>query len=284
MGSTQFEPTDLDAYPAYPPGPFLAAAPLRIAGLDWRWVLIAADLVAAAALFLVARRRGFPELGVLAAAVYLLIPNIPVAYEFGWYEPLVAALLGVGLILVDRGWRLGYLVLGIALTSKQYGVVLALPLIKALWFHRLRFLFGLAAAFILILIPFIVWDADEFRRIVFEKHLDQGIRPDGLTAHTLLSNSFGLISDLGPVALGCIVLGIVWITRRTPTGRAVPAALWAAAALAIFFFFHSQAFFNYYYLCIYLLLLGIVASDGSDPRGRESLTCDPPAEQTQFAN
>jgi len=116
-----------DGYPFYPPLPFVLMAPASAAGLDVRWLNVAGDLLAAGALLVAGRHVNRSGFGALAAAAYLFHPATPMMTEQGWYEPMLAALAGWGLILAGRGRRLGDLLLGLALTGKQYGLVASAP-------------------------------------------------------------------------------------------------------------------------------------------------------------
>jgi hypothetical protein len=270
-------PADLDAYPFYPPLPFLVTLPFRAAGLDGRWAYLVCDLIAAGGLVLAGRRRGQPELGALGCAVYLLMPHTALLYAYGWYEPVVAALLAAGLLLVECRRRAGYLVLALGLTAKQYGVVLLVPLLRAFRGQRRLLFLGILAAAVGTLVPFFLWGPDDFLRVVLFKHLQLPNRTEAITVHTVAGHYLG-VRDLGrPQTLPLAGLLIGLVAWRTPAGGASP-ALWMGTALLVFFFFHNQGFYNYYYLCIYLLLLGVACT------GPQTAPVDTPAAGTGRAD
>src|SRR5262249_41566113 len=92
------EPPDLR--PAgYPPLPLLLSIPPRLLGADVRWSNVIADLLAAAAIMMAGMRRRVAWIGMIAAATYLNLVRVPFIIEQAWYEPMIAALLGLGLVL-----------------------------------------------------------------------------------------------------------------------------------------------------------------------------------------
>jgi hypothetical protein len=241
--------------PFYPPFPFLVALPFRAAGLDMRLANALCDLVAALALLGVAWQRGRPLAGAFLAAAYLNFPRVPYMMDQAWYEPMLAAALGTGLLLAERGRWPGYFLLGLGLTGKPYGVFLLPPLARGLWPKWKALLAGLILAGAVVLLPFFLWDPQAFLEKVFFYHLRNPIRYDGITLQAAAGNLFGVV--VPPLLLtAAAVLLVAWVTWRTPADAAAPAAP-MATALLVFCLFHSQAFFNYFYLCAYLLLLGL---------------------------
>jgi predicted small integral membrane protein len=239
----------------YPPLPFLVGAVVRACGGDVRLGNAACDVVAAAALLALAWGRGDRLLGSLLAASYLHFPRVPLITQLAWYEPMIAAALGVGLLQVARRWRLGYLVLGLGISGKQYGVVFLLPLLKALRGRRLALLGGTTLAVTLVVLPFFLWDTQAFLdRVVFYL-FDRTVRLDGITIPAAARNEFGV--EVPKWLCGFLALLLIGLVAwRTPAQGSF-AAPWMATSLLIFCLFASQAFINYYYLCQYLMLLGL---------------------------
>jgi hypothetical protein len=254
-GMTTYGPTRW-VLPAYPPLPMLFALPFRAVGLDVRYANVLCDLVAAWVLYRAGSRAGKPAVGALAAAAYLHFPQAPFMIEQAWYEPMLAACLGGGLLLAARGRFAGHLLLGIGLTGKQYGVALVWPWLKALWPHRKAFLIGIAVATALILGPFFLWNPRAFLDVVFYLHIEHGVQEDGLTLHTLAADLWGVaVPSAALWAVAAVV--IAWVTWQTPRGG-VRSAFWTGTALLVFCLCHNQGYFNYFYLCCYLFLLGVV--------------------------
>jgi Glycosyltransferase family 87 len=249
-----------DPRPAgYPPHPFLMTAPVRMLNADPRWANVGCDVVAAIALFLVATRRSRPEIGFLAAAAWLFLPMSTMMIESAWYEPMLAAMLGLGLWLAEiSGWRrwIGYCFVGLGLTAKQYGIAL-LPALA--WPHRQHWrpmLVGVLAG-MLVMLPWFAWSPRDFIDIVLVKHLQRP--PQFERALTIAGAWYHLTGNVPPrgllwgTAAGLIGL-IGW--RGPRTGAA--AAVGLGTALLVFSLFHTQGFFNYFYLVQYLWLLGAV--------------------------
>jgi hypothetical protein len=257
---------DYDALPAYPPLPFLLALPFRVAGIDVRYANVVCDLAAAAFLFGIAWNRGASLLGALAAGTYLFFPRAPFQIEQAWYEPMLAALLGGGWWLLARGSRLGYVLLGLGLTGKQYGVALLPPLAKALWPHRVALLAGLGIAIAIVILPFYLWDPGAFLDVILFRQLRRPVMESGLTLLNGAQRLLGL--SLPPVVMTGLALVVIgWITWRTPM-KTAGAGLWLGTALLTFCLCHVQGYFNYYYLCQYLLLVGLVGLGTEKPTGQ----------------
>lgn len=247
-------PAEYERYPFYPPLPLLFSLPFRAAGLDVRFANVVCDLLAALVLLELGRGRGRLLAGAFAAGAYLFFPRCPFMMEQAWYEPMLAAGLGGGLLLVERGWRLGYLLLGLGLTGKQYGPVLLLPLLWAFRRRWLPLLVGIAAAAALVILPFLLWGPTAFVDTTFFAHIRRPPRADALTVQVGAKSLYDV--ELSTALLWVVAgLATAWITWRTPQ-KATAAALWMGAALLTFCLLHKQGFYNYFYLCEYLLLLG----------------------------
>ncbi len=247
-------PAEYERYPFYPPLPLLFSLPFRAAGLDVRFANVVCDLLAALVLLELGRGRGRLLAGAFAAGAYLFFPRCPFMMEQAWYEPMLAACLGGGLLLVERGWRLGYLLLGLGLTGKQYGPVLLLPLLWAFRRRWLPLLVGLGIAAALVILPFLLWNPAAFVDVTFFAHMRRPPRDDALIIQVGARRLRGV--ELSTAQLWAVAgLATAWITWRTPQ-KSTAAALWMGAALLTFCLLHKQGFYNYFYLCEYLLLLG----------------------------
>jgi hypothetical protein len=274
-------PFSYDRYPFYPPLPILFGLPFHIAGLDVRLANVVCDLLAAWVLWQTARSRGCPLAGAFAAGIYLHFPRVPFLMEQAWYEPMLAATLGTGLYLVERihpsergksatentsppfaKTLLGYFLLGLGLTGKQYGIVLLPPLVKSQWRNWRLLLLGVVLASLTVIGPFFLWNPRAFLEVILFAFLDRPLRVDSITILVGVEDMFQFTTKFGlglPRALfwaiAMIFIGL--ITWRTPA-KTTASALWLGTALLTFCLFHTQGFFNYFYLCEYLFLLGIV--------------------------
>jgi hypothetical protein len=253
-----------DPHPAvYPPLPLLLMLPCRTAGVDVRWANVVCDLAAVLVLLAAAWGRAGPVAGALAAAIHLHLPRMPLLIENAYYEPMLAALLGGGLLLAERGRRSGYLLLGLALTGKQFGVVLAAPAGRGLRRHWRWLVAGLAVAGAAVVLPFFLWDPGAFWTVTVAKHLDQ----QPISAALTLANGLHDLLRVDPpryLMPSVAVVLVGWVSWRTPRAGA-EAALWMGTALLAACLCFVKAFFYYYFLCIYLLLLGACALATEEP-------------------
>jgi hypothetical protein len=247
----------------YPPLPIVLTMPFAALGLDVRLANVVGDLIAALVLHRAALRAGRPLLGALTAGAYLNLPGVPFMLQNAWYEPMLAALLGSGLLLAERGRWIGNLLLGLGLTGKQFGLPLAVPLWSAACREGGRraasFLAGIALAGALVILPFFLWSPGAFLNAVLYFHLAIGPDMLSLTVRSAIYRIIG--AQLPGWVWGLITLLLtVWVARRTPrTGGGGRTALWMGAVLLLFCLFFVKGYFNYFYLCSYLFLLGLAA-------------------------
>jgi hypothetical protein len=244
--------------PAYPPLPFLLCLPFRAVGLDVRWANIVGDLVAGVALFGVGVTRGRPSFGLLCSALFLNLPRSVWIIEQGWYEPMLAGLFGLGFWLIEfegrRRW-LGFILLALALTGKQFGLPLLFPLAWSQRQHWRMLLAGLIVAGF-VQLPWMVWSPHDFFDVILWKHLHRDPQFHSLTVASACQEFLGSTPPrilTWTLAAG-LILAISWRTPR----RGAAAALGVGTALFVFSIFHTQGFPNYFYLCEYLWLLGMV--------------------------
>lgn len=247
------EPPNNPDYPFYPPLPFFIVLPLAVGDVDVRFANVLCDMIAAAVLFLAARR---PALGFAAAALYLNLPRTPFMMEQAWYEPMLAALIGGGLLLGERGygWAGGILV-GMGLTAKQYGLPL-LPTVTS--GQRWRFLplaMGLLLGLV-VMAPFMVWDLAAFVHVVYTSQAARPTMVDSSTVAAAFQVLWGITLPR-PLLLGLLLLILGALAWTAPRG--LPSALWTGASLLAFSLLHTQGYFNYFYFAQYLMILGVVA-------------------------
>jgi hypothetical protein len=264
-----------DARPAtYPPLAILTGLPTALLGLDGRYVNVVADVLAALLIFLAARGRPQEHLGLLAAGLYLCLPRTPFMIEQGWFEPQMAALVGVWLwqagrmgtggpaearpLLTAQGERGAATWAGLALgglvAAKQLSLALLPVVIVACW-GRKRTLLTAAVVAAAVILPFVLWGPGDFWQIVVAKHLARPVIPHALTLLALAKQGLGL--DLPPILGWSFAAAMIaLITWRGPRQPVPGLGLWLAAALLAFVLGHKQGYFNYYVLAAYLLLWG----------------------------
>jgi hypothetical protein len=244
-----------DPHPAaYPPLPILMSLPFRACGWDVRTVNVCCDIAAALVLFAAARRRGQPFIGLCVAAIYLNLPGVPYLTEQAWYEPMLAVLIGGGLLLAEDGNRLGHVLVGLGVTGKQLGLPLLFPLLRGLRSRWHSALLTIIAAGLAITLPFFLWNPGSFVEVVVTKHLH---RPANFDLNTIFGLGYHVFGWRIPryIAWSIAVVLIGCISWRTPE-KGIGTALWMGTALLAFVLCNPVAYFNYFYLAEYLLLLG----------------------------
>lgn len=251
----------VDPHPGgYPPLPILLGLPFRLCRLDVRYANVWCDLTAALVLFLTGRRRQNAEIGLLAAAIYLNLPGAPYLIESAWYEPMIAALLGIGLLLREQGSRCAAVLLGLGVTGKQFGVAMFLPLLRGVRGEWPRVLLGTLALAVLMLLPFYIWDPAWFVNVLIEKHLHRATDLGSITLSAGVYHLSGWLLPRWPTwAIGAALIAL--ITGRTPR-EDIGLALWMGTALLAFILCNPAGYFNYFYLVEYLFLLGTVGLAG----------------------
>lgn len=247
--------------PTYPPLTVLTGLPAILLGLDARWMNVLAEVAAAVLLLLAGFRRGRGDLGLLASALYLSLPKSAFMIEQAWFEPQLAALLGLALVAAPRRRWLAGVALGGVLAGKQYALALLPSLVMGLRRTPRVLWIGFAVAAVVI-VPFFGWSPPDFLQIVVAGHLNRPVVYHALTLAALLKNALGLtVPSVALWALAAVALGM--LAWKTPPHEKRGTGLWLASALLVFCLCHTQGFPNYYYLALYLLLIG-VTQDGEE--------------------
>lgn len=241
----------LTHYP-YPPLTLLLTTAAALLG-DVRLAALAAQVLGGLLLLRLCRRASLPHpLDIAVLGLYLLHPRGLFVLERSWTEPFLAAAVLAALAVPPTApaWISG-LALAAVLSAKQYGVLLAAPLLGALEPARrpvaLSLGFGVAAVLCL---PFLFWHPRDFLADVIRFQLDQPFRPDALSLPAAVAwlggpRAPGALAPLGAIAT------LIWL------GGLRQVALVSACTLFVFFLLAKQAFCNYYYLVGVLLLAAI---------------------------
>jgi hypothetical protein len=253
-------------YP-YPPPPLLTYG-LSAAFTDPRLISVVSWFVFIGGIAWVA--RGSDPAARIALGALVLLATMPIwrtTLFMAWTEPLSIALLGGALLGIRRGNRWGWILLGVALASKQYLVFLA-PLVVIYRDSQGRrpgwwsiFSAGIVAA-----LPALFGPADYFRSIIGNT-LGVGIRPDSQSIN-------GAIAALGgdfviPMALAMTAVGVTLFTVWKIKGRGEVMLAGSALTLAILFLVTS-AFPNYWLLVAGITALAVIASAGNKDGGAHS--------------
>ncbi len=261
-----------DPRPAgYPPLPLLLSLPPRALGIDVRWSNVVADVLAGLALGYLAWRRRVMVWGVTAMATYLNAVRVPFIIEQAWYEPMLAALWGWGLVLADPSMgvrRAGGMLLGFGLTAKQFGLPLVWPVAVA-WGRSWKFWLAGVVVGVGVMLPWFLADPALFLDVVLWKHLHRPAQYGSITLASFLHHE-GNIEMPRQLGWGLALVMIGVIGFMTPRGSAA-SALGLGTALWAFCLLHTQGYPNYFYLTQYLWWLGFTASVPPRPEGAGSV-------------
>ena len=264
----------LSVFP-YPPLTFLLGAPALLLFHDVRIVFLAAMALAAWAL----RRLGKGEISELAALLLLLQPTTFFVLEQSWTEPLVLAAFGATVLAIRAlGQRpSGAAAVGVAggvlAAAKQYSPILVLPLAFALPRRaRWRSVSMAAGVALATLLPFVLWDPQEFWHDVVAMQVQQPFRFDALS--WLVPIAVALQRPLS-AAWGFVGVGILLALLLRPGASLAQVVRVAAAAFLTLVLFNKQAFCNYYWLVVGLLLFATALE--IDPVARVPLEPEPTA-------
>lgn len=237
---------------SYPPAGLLPMALAWAAVGDVRLAGIAAEALAAAALYAIARRAGV-RVAQLLVMLFLFHPRGLYVIEQAWNEPLLvgaaAAYFYASSRDPDSKWPA--LSLGAWLSLKQYLVFFA----AAALFARERWHLVLPALAVVLAtwLPFLAWNPGAALENGLLFQLRTEFRPDGLTLFAPLHGAFGWTPGKGPALI--VGSGVAALAYRTFGGREPAAVLYVGLlATAFAFFFGTQAFCNYFYFLGALLL------------------------------
>ena len=255
----------LDGYP-YPPLALITYSASQWLLGDTRWVNMIA--LAVFVLLLVRPWAGqSPRAATYAAAaaiVAVILPSLTYLVRHGWTEPIAFPFL-IGAAL---NWRkrpvLAAILLGLAIATKQYFVLLA-PLVifwNDEWRWRRTAIVG--SVVFLTVLPFLVLDARAFWAAAIESGLGYAMRPDSL-------NVIALGIEPARWVAPALAFGVAMMLGRRG-GDASSFVLSSAAVLGVGFLFGSQAFPNYWWLVLTLQLMAFEKVGGDTTR--------PPAEVT----
>jgi len=238
-------PVDDDP-PTYPPGIILHALPAA-AGIDPRWVLVAAWLALVGLALAAGVGEAYPAVGLL-----LLLPTVTFTAEQAWFDILLALWFTAGL-LWPRGS--GGVAWGLALTIKQTGVFLLPAMVAARAGERGRWR-AVAATVAAVVLPFVLWSPRDFWHDVVAGHLGTSVRLDALCLPVWWHVNLGWDLPAEPLLAVVVVVAalVAWRARTSRPGTAVAAAV----GLLVFNLLNRRAMLNYYEVAVALLVVGAV--------------------------
>ena len=261
----------------YWPGTIILPLPLQAAVqgvLGW-WDERIWLLLAAIAVWILLRHLNPGTGGRMAAIAFFLIPGHSLLAILGDNDlPMVALLLAAALAVGNRRFLVAGLLIGLAIATKQTSLI-AVPILVAYavghqvgWRRFLRAAGVAAAAVVVLLAPFLLWNARAFvaDTLLFnfasgaEAYPIQGL---GLSAILLQVGVIHGARDAFPFLLIQLPLVIaVWLLawrRLHRLARPAEFVLWSGLAFFAFLFTNRFAQQTYILLGVELILVGLLA-------------------------
>lgn len=241
-------------YPYFPLG-LLVITPFEWLG-DFRFAHLTA-VIACAALMLWMSSH---VLSRMATVVLLLASPSVLIVRLGWMDPLVLVAVVLVVAVAVRSARRKTdrtsAATGLIFAMKQYTAFLLIPtllLLERPWTTRavVRHFAIAGSVFLLITLPFALWDIGAFWWSAVELQFVQPYRPDSIALPALVPDLWSTLSPIvtvgGPVII--VVVVSVIVAFKTPTGGQ-GFALGAGLVLAVAFVTSKQAFANYYFVVL----------------------------------
>jgi hypothetical protein len=260
----------LEGY-GYPPVALWAYAISTWLTGDPRWLNVTAwVVVVCAVLWRVYRHRR--DLVIPFALVLAVAPAWRLVVFTGWTEPLTIGLL-VAAAFAWRRTAIGSgILLGLALASKQY-MILLVPL---LLLHRdrdqVRRVATAGVTALASLVPYAVADFGLFVDRLVTRPLSFGYRPDTQSLPGLLDR-LGATPDIPVVVAVAAVVVVSWAVTRAPRGP--DTFLIGTAVVMGVFFLLSLGFANYWFFVSGVLVAGaafVPVREASPVEGRSAVT------------
>ena len=229
---------------------------------DARWMSVLGDVLTVAGILIFANRAGAARhLGLAMAALwawwaggfYVAWQDFPEPILIGLTVVAAAALVGPRPRSV-----MGGLLLGLSAATKQFGLGL-LPFLPWRSNSGRRALLVATVTWLVSVIPFALWHTPEFLEGTFLSHLTEPGRAYALN----LLNWPGFSLDLPLILVFPLAIVFGWLCQRR---QRLPVAAWLAGSgglLLLAFVLNRIAFVNYYAIPLALILLLILALDGS---------------------
>lgn len=250
----------MTGYPYTPPNLLVFGTSAAATG-DSRWLSLACWL-GFLALFGTVRPQS-PS----GTALLLFLASQPawhVVLEIAYTETVTLVLLAGAIVVWRNRRRLGPILLGLALASKQYLVVLA-PMVLASRLVSIRSRLTVLISAVAATAVGFIWGVGDYLDAIVAYHLrvppqDHSVSLYGVSY--FFEIPFVIPSFVGLIA--SVVVGLVAArTARTPSQILIG----AAAALGIGFFLATQAYVNYWFLVGSILALAFLLAD---PPGNEA--------------
>ena len=247
------------------------ATPFRALFEDVRFATLAADLLVSGLLLVAGIKLGLSRpAAALVPLVWLSHPVSLMVLELAWIDPvLILGIAGTALCLILRRWLALGIVLGLVAATKQYGGLVGLLSIAAVFAVQRkatpRVVVSAAVTWVAMLGPYVLLDWRSLYERTVGVYIHTPMRPDALSLVAMIRNEWGVEVPgfvLLPVYLAITIAACVWLAR-SDRGLHRWAGVLALCYGAIFLL-GKLAFCNYYYVVAFLVLLATLLSVARD--------------------
>lgn len=251
----------LDVYSYGPFDIFLNFPAVLLFG-DPRVMQIIAEMGVAVIIYLIGKKIEFvtknnQELEIFSL-IFLFNPRALFIIEQAWIDPIVVFLifLFAYFLFVQKKNYLAFFILGLAIATKQYCIIL-LPFLFFGGYKKLKYFLVLIFPIMLTSLPFLLWNAHDFiRDVVFFNLTIQTSRYDSLSVNTLFHNILG--RDLPTILVLILNLSVLLFLLRFLKKNAFSITFASGIFIFTIYLFYRLAFIHYYYFAGSLVYLSIV--------------------------
>ncbi len=253
----QSEPLDVYSY-----GPFniVLNFPAVLVLNDPRYIQLISELGVALLIYFILKKSHYgSKFSEMLPLIFLFNPRALFILEQAWVDPVLVflvVLFAFFLFVLERE-SVAFVVLGLAIATKQYAIFL-LPFLLIGGFLKLRnFLLSLGTT-VVISLPFLIWNAKDFLRDVVLFNLTiQKSRYDSLSLNTSFHNSTG--SDIPKLLVVVLELLALFYLLRIQKRLKGSFVIFNTGVFALFtFLLYRLAFIHYYYFAGSMIFLSLV--------------------------
>jgi len=258
-------PTEMPDVYSYGPAVIFLDMPAVFLTGDPRYTMVVAEIGTALLVYLMLRKgaglflkKGF-RVAELLPLIFLYNPASLFIIEQAWVDPLLIFILTLFIFLLFhlRKKFLAWVILGIAIATKQYTVFL-LPFLLRGKLIKISHLIISGITAVAIMAPFFIWNVKDFiHDVVLYQLTIQHPRYDSLSLNSLLHRITGF--DIPTILVVIVVILVLVYLLKTQKKLTVSAAFLATSTLALcIFLVYKLAFIHYYYFAGSLLFLSVV--------------------------
>jgi hypothetical protein len=198
------------------------------------------------------------QLARILSLIFLYNPISPFLIEQSYTEPfIVLQLILFVLLLIYNKKILASILVGFSLATKQYYVVIFPAIIKILK-PAMKHMVFMATAFLLVMVPFFLWDSHEFLTDTVFYQFRLPPRYEGLSFTGLLKNRFGI--NYQPfLFIAVFLVSYTFVLAKIIKNNYSLHRIFFGLVFVLFtfFYFNKWSFVNYYYLISSLILFSL---------------------------